>query len=89
MACGGRGKNFKKFQASGDVGWPKPKHLEMFGFWPSDVTTCSKIFEFFTIVSTCDGETTRQVSPISEFVWILYNLKTLSGHETPHVMTPT
>jgi len=98
MACGGRGKKFKKFRASGDVGWPKPIHLhnsssfvlvEMYGFWPSDVTTCSKLFEIFTTASTCHDNTTRQVSSFSDFVWILYNLKILSTHVTPHVTTPT
>jgi hypothetical protein len=61
----------------------------VYEFWLSDVTTCSKLFEIFTMASACDGETTRQVSSISEFVWILYNLKTLSTHVTPHVTTPT
>jgi hypothetical protein len=64
-------------------------HVEMYEFWPSDVTTCSKLFKIFTTASACDGEITRQVLSISDFVWILYNFKTLSTHVTPHVTTPT
>jgi hypothetical protein len=44
---------------------------------------------FFTTASTCDENITRQVSSISDFVWILYNFKTLFAHVSRQVTTPT
>ena len=45
------------------------------GFLASDVTTCSKPSQFFTTIFTCDNTMPRQVSWFSDFVCILYNLK--------------
>jgi hypothetical protein len=58
-------------------------------FSTSDVATCFKHSQIFIIASTCDNNMTRQVSSNSNFVWILYNLKTLFAHVTRHVTTPT
>jgi len=60
-------------------------HVEMSGFLASDVTICSKPLQFFTTASTCDNTTHRQVSWFSDFVCILYNLKSHFRQVPRHV----
>ena len=60
-------------------------HVEMSGFYASDVATCSKHSQFFTTAYTCDNMTPRQVSWFSDFVWTLYNFKTLFRQVARHV----
>ena len=65
--------------------WRLWSHVEMSGFLTSDVTTCSKPSQFFTTASTCDNTTPRQVSWFSDFVCILYNLKSHFRQVPRHV----
>jgi len=60
-------------------------HVEISGFLASDVTICSKPLQFFTTASTCDNTTHRQVSWFSDFVCILYNLKSHFRQVPRHV----
>ena len=60
-------------------------HVEMSGFLASDVTTISKPSHFFTTASTCDNTTPQQVSWFSDFVCILYNLKSHFRQVLRHV----
>jgi hypothetical protein len=50
---------------------------EMSGFEASDVPTFLKSSQFLHAASTCHNKTPRQVSWFSDFVWLLYNLRTL------------
>ena len=59
--------------------------VEMSGFYASDVATCSKHSQFFTTAYTCDNMTPQQVSWFSDFVWTLYNFKTLFRQVAHHV----
>jgi len=52
--------------------------VEMFGFYKSKVIICSKLFQFFMRASARDNKTPQQVLWFSDFVWIFYNLNTLS-----------
>ena len=84
ISCVGCGKKLRRFRASCDIGCLKPRHLHisMSGFQASDVATCLKPSQFFTTAYTCDDMTSRQVS---DFVWILYNFKTLFRQVGRHV----
>ena len=73
IACGAYGKKLKKFHARCHVRCLETR------------TTCMKLFQIFTIGSTCYITLHPQVSWFSEFVWILYNLKTLWPQLCPHV----
>jgi hypothetical protein len=55
------------------------------GFYASYVTPCTKPSQNFIIASTCDIMTPRQVSWFSDFVCILYNLKTTRQQVSSHV----
>ena len=54
-------------------------------FGVSDVATCLKHSQFFTTAYTCDNMTPRQVSWFLDFVWTLYNFKTLFRQVARHV----
>ena len=61
------------------------RYLPEMWFLASDVTICSKPLQFFTTASTCDNTTHRQVSWFSDFVCILYNLKSHFRQVPRHV----
>ena len=68
-----------------DQGTQEWSHVEMSRFLASDITTCSKPSQFFIIASTCDNTTPRQVLWFSDFVCILYNLKSHFRQVPRHV----
>ena len=78
IACIGCHKKLSGFRASCDVRCLKLRHLRIcLGFRHRTSQLARNPLNFFITAYTCDEMTPRQVSWISDFVSILYNLKIL------------